>query len=376
MKLMDQIPSNERILWYGRKARRVSVLEAVFNSMLPFALIWFLFDSFLFGGALSSDNGVPLSILLFLLLHMTPVWLYLGGIVAASLRAKNTEYIVTDKAVYVQYGILSTEVKVRKYSEMNSVVLRQSAFDKMYGTGDVVMSCSERVGMPGSNTRVNGRYVTNPFELSIENIDEYATVLQMVQELQAEAEKPEEAETVSRVQTAEVNGVPFPQAQQTWQQYSQTAFGQPVGQQPVFSDPQRGFNAPSGSFVPGGAPYPQRYVEQPMPYPQGYGEQPMPYPQGYGEQQVPYPQGYGEQQVPYPQGYGEQPVPYPQGYGEQPVPYPQGYGEQPVPYSQPKVQQSASDQEKPDMPDLVMPDSMRQNLQTPDESGTGQEGTG
>lgn len=44
MSLRDQIGYGENIMWSGKKAVKVSVLESVFNPMLPFALIWLLFD--------------------------------------------------------------------------------------------------------------------------------------------------------------------------------------------------------------------------------------------------------------------------------------------------------------------------------------------
>ena len=44
MSLKEQIGYGENIMWSGKKAVKVSVLESVFNPMLPFALIWLLFD--------------------------------------------------------------------------------------------------------------------------------------------------------------------------------------------------------------------------------------------------------------------------------------------------------------------------------------------
>ena len=45
MNLRDQISRGEAVLWNGKKSVKVSVLEAIFNPMLPFALIWLAFDA-------------------------------------------------------------------------------------------------------------------------------------------------------------------------------------------------------------------------------------------------------------------------------------------------------------------------------------------
>lgn len=36
---------DEKILWHGKPNKRYFVLEDIFNPLLPFALVWFLFDS-------------------------------------------------------------------------------------------------------------------------------------------------------------------------------------------------------------------------------------------------------------------------------------------------------------------------------------------
>ena len=79
MNLRDQIGYGENIMWSGKKAVKVSVLESVFNPMLPFALIWLLFD----GGMIlamsatgSSGPGFMGAFLgVFFLIHLMPVWI-------------------------------------------------------------------------------------------------------------------------------------------------------------------------------------------------------------------------------------------------------------------------------------------------------------
>ena len=44
MRNYIHVSNDETILWEGRPDRRVSVFEGIFNPLLPFALIWLLFD--------------------------------------------------------------------------------------------------------------------------------------------------------------------------------------------------------------------------------------------------------------------------------------------------------------------------------------------
>ena len=97
MKLLDQIGSNEKVLWMGKKAFTVSILESIFNPLMPFALIWGLLDSSMFFDISNAgSSGLDIGMLGFFLIHMLPVWIYLGGVLTSAVRAKHTEYAVTD----------------------------------------------------------------------------------------------------------------------------------------------------------------------------------------------------------------------------------------------------------------------------------------
>lgn len=57
-KVSDDLKSmmnNERIVWSGRPKKSCFVLECIFNPMLIFAGIWFLFDFVFIAGSLSAD---------------------------------------------------------------------------------------------------------------------------------------------------------------------------------------------------------------------------------------------------------------------------------------------------------------------------------
>ena len=99
------VGKDEKVLWAGRPDKLCFILEGIFNPMLPFALVWFLFDS-LFIMAFTSGNTIGISQspaviipLIFVLIHMMPVWIYLSGAILTFRRYQHTQYIVTDKGV-------------------------------------------------------------------------------------------------------------------------------------------------------------------------------------------------------------------------------------------------------------------------------------
>lgn len=105
---------------------------------------------------------------MFFLIHLMPVWIYLGGVITSVMRAKNTEYIITDKGVYTQTGILGKRVDMKPFAELAHVSVSQGVFDRMCGTGDVICTCGHGHGTGGD----------------ILNIEDYESVFKLVKELQ------------------------------------------------------------------------------------------------------------------------------------------------------------------------------------------------
>ena len=184
MLLESQIGPNEHILWSGTKNKKVSVMEAIFNPMLPFAAIWGLFDfGFIFMATGASNYGSSsgksgLGFLVpFFLLHLMPVWLYIGGVLTSAARAKNTCYCVTDQAVYIQHGIFNTTTERITYQQVISVGIHQSFFDKRALTGDVVLKLDEII--------YTGKHHTpHQRDIKIENISDYEYLYHTIMQYQ------------------------------------------------------------------------------------------------------------------------------------------------------------------------------------------------
>ena len=182
------VGKDEKILWQGKPNKRCFILEGIFNPLLPFALVWFLFDSLFIaafiGGAATSSAPAVFSIfpLIFFLFHLMPVWIYLGGVIFVFRRYQHTEYIVTDKGVYISGGLFSYTCNMKPFTELARVNIHRGIIDQIIGVGDVVLTSNNVADLYSSNIRVNGR----PLDVgtTIADIKDYRKVFEIIKKLQ------------------------------------------------------------------------------------------------------------------------------------------------------------------------------------------------
>ncbi|MCM1043682.1 MAG: PH domain-containing protein [Corallococcus sp.] len=143
----DVLNPNEEILWRD-KPNKGSYIWAQVIRMMPIAIVWLLIDGFFIGfitkGMISGD--IPTDILwfviLFFLLHLTPVWIWIAGIVKSVAELKNLEYAITDKRVIVRSGVVGIDFKFLNYVEIESVNVKVGIIDKIFKVGDVYINAS------------------------------------------------------------------------------------------------------------------------------------------------------------------------------------------------------------------------------------------
>ncbi len=170
-ELKDLISSNEEILYQGKPNKKCFVFESIFNPLLPFAIIWGCMDSKILSGNMYGGS-VNYFILLFMIFHLMPVWLYLGGVVFAFRKYKNTYYIVTDHAIYVSKGIFTKSFNSKPFAELSHVDLHRGIFDQIFKVGDILITTNQI-------TRNNV-----PAVISINSISNYMEVYNIVKKLQ------------------------------------------------------------------------------------------------------------------------------------------------------------------------------------------------
>lgn len=179
------VGNNEKILWKAKPSKKCFLLESIFNPTLPFALVWAAFDSIFiaasFSEGFSEDGGMMAFILIFMLFHLMPVWIYLGGVIFSGIKYKNTEYVITDRGIYVSGGIFTYHYEMKPFTDLSHVQIRRGIFDQWLGVGDVISSCLHTTvdTSPSRNS-------TKGDGLIIHDIPDYMEVFQLIKQLQTD----------------------------------------------------------------------------------------------------------------------------------------------------------------------------------------------
>ena len=148
----DVVDDSEKVLWRGRPNAKSYVLAAMLK-MMPIALVWLIFDGafifFISRGMASGD--IPLALLGFIvpffLLHLTPVWLWIGKTVRAVREVRNLEYAITDKRIIIRSGVVGIDFKFINYTEIDSVNVKVGIIDRIFRVGDIYINSSVNSGV-------------------------------------------------------------------------------------------------------------------------------------------------------------------------------------------------------------------------------------
>ena len=184
-KVSDDLKSmmnNERIVWSGRPKKSCFVLECIFNPMLIFAFIWFMFDFMFISQIFSSDlSELDSSVWMFVgffALHLMPVWIYLGGVIFSFRKLKNTEYAITDKGIYSTNGCFSKQYNFKPFTDLSHVYIHRGIFDQWLGVGDVISECHHYAAV-----RSGSRHSDN---FTISDIPDYVEVCNIIKKYQTD----------------------------------------------------------------------------------------------------------------------------------------------------------------------------------------------
>lgn len=172
------VGKNETILWKGKPNKKCFLLESIFNPLLPFAVVWALIDFLVIFFMRLDSDGVLFFIVPFFLLHLMPVWIYIGGVFLAVKKYKNTEYIITDRGIYVSGGTFSYTYEMKPFTDLSHINIHRGIFDQWLGVGDVVSVC----GHGGYNAHDSH----SSHGLTICDIADYREVFSMVKQLQTD----------------------------------------------------------------------------------------------------------------------------------------------------------------------------------------------
>ena len=168
------IEDNEKILYEGKPNKICFLFESIFNPMMPIALLWAIIDFGVIGGTISNMESKEIfSILIpFMLLHLMPVWIYLGGVLFTYRKYRNTYYIVTDSGIYASGGAFVRTYNHKPFAELSHVDLHRGIFDQIFNVGDVVITSNQLT------------YDNKNDSIIISSISNYMEVYNLVKKLQ------------------------------------------------------------------------------------------------------------------------------------------------------------------------------------------------
>ena len=141
--LTSPLVEGETLIWSSKPKKNAFIINKVL-AMMPFALLWLAFDStFIIAAIASGDIGEMLFFIIpFFALHLMPVWIWLGNVLTASKRWKNTKYYVTDRRIIIQTGFADMNYQTIYYKDIKNVNLTIGLIDKLLGVGDIYFELS------------------------------------------------------------------------------------------------------------------------------------------------------------------------------------------------------------------------------------------
>ena len=163
------INPNEKILYEGKPNKKCFIFESIFNPLLIIAIVWAIID---FGFLTEIIFDGELIMIPFMLLHLLPVWLYLGGVLFSVKRYNNTEYVITNMAIYVSGGVFARNISTKSFAEMSNIAIHQGIFDRLFNVGDVVATTGQ-IDKEGNSVTV-----------SLDSISDYTEIYHLVKKLQ------------------------------------------------------------------------------------------------------------------------------------------------------------------------------------------------
>lgn len=141
---LKRMIGKENVVWNGKPKKSCFVLECIFNPALGLSIIWFLFDMVFMSATLEATTSTSPGryfVLMFIFLHMMPVWMYLGGIISSIRKYRNTEYVVTDRGIYMTSGFFTKRYDFKPFTDLSHVNVNRGVLDQFLGVGDVISEC-------------------------------------------------------------------------------------------------------------------------------------------------------------------------------------------------------------------------------------------
>lgn len=180
--LANPLVDGEELMWSSKPKKSAYIINQILI-MMPFALLWLVFDSFFIIVLIGSGqiNSMLFFVIPFFALHLMPVWIWLGNIITSNRKWKNTKYYVTDKRIIIQNGLIAENYQTIYYKDIRNVSLRIGLIDRLLNVGDIYFD----LGDYRRNQDMSVAF------LDVENVREiYPKVQKVVMDIQTDIEYP------------------------------------------------------------------------------------------------------------------------------------------------------------------------------------------
>ena len=128
------LDDNEKILWRGKPVKKAFILPAL--GSVPFGLFFLAFFAFWLWGA--SSTGAPSFFFAFgALFALVGIGITFGPALWQFLRYRNTEYVITDRRVITQSGVVGLDTRFVDFEKIQEIYVKIGLFDRLFGTGSV-----------------------------------------------------------------------------------------------------------------------------------------------------------------------------------------------------------------------------------------------
>lgn len=184
--IKELLDIGEDIIWEGKPDKVTYVIGHPF--MYIVALVWFSFDMFFIMGI--SSTGAPSEMAWFLvpffMFHLMPVWITVGGVFYRLINWKYINYVITEKRIYMEAGIIGRDVKTIAFSDIHEPEVRVGFIEKLRGCGSINLtpySASRNSGNQTSMFRGTLQHIYDPYVV-------YKLIKQMSLDIKSDMEYP------------------------------------------------------------------------------------------------------------------------------------------------------------------------------------------
>ena len=155
MGSVPALSAGEYVIWKGKPKKSAYIADKALT-MMPIAVFWAIFDIQFLGAALGGGN---VGLLLFMLVHMVPVWLWIGSASTSVIQWRNEDYFLTNKRIIIRKGVFKPARQSVFLRDVHSLQVHYGLLDRIFGSGDIYINYA--VHRHGKHRSTSGWFLLN-----------------------------------------------------------------------------------------------------------------------------------------------------------------------------------------------------------------------